>query len=89
MISESNIAVEKTAKAFEEWLSTNLKQAGHSDFNINDFLNLLTWDDYRIYVGGARIADFEAETATLNDVKQGYLELVKMFGDAANFAMQI
>ncbi len=83
------IAVEKTAKAFEEWLSTNLKQAGHSDFNINDFLNLLTWDDYRIYVGGARIADFEAETATLNDVKQGYLELVKMFGEAANFAMQI
>lgn len=79
---KQTIAVEKIANAFKEWLSTNLKQAGYSDFNINDFLNLLTWDDYRIYIGGARIADFEVETTTLNDVKQGYLELVTMLGSA-------
>ena len=74
---------EQAGKEFQEWLGNNLRSIGYHSFNVEDLMQVVTWDSYRIYVGGARIADFTDEIPTLDNIKTSYIELVKMLADGA------
>tara|TARA_R110002033_G_scaffold135713_4_gene175374 strand:+ start:63388 stop:63672 length:285 start_codon:yes stop_codon:yes gene_type:complete len=77
------LTVEQAVKELKEWLGENLRTNGYHDFNIDDLMQVVTSDLYRIYVGGARVADFTDEIPTLDNIKKGYIDLIKMLASGA------
>lgn len=77
---------ESIGRELQKWVMGNLAAAKWGEFHVNDFSNMITWDDYRIYAGGARIADYEAyeiDPPSLDEVKLSYITLIKMFCESA------